>query len=77
MFLYRDHRGTLLDSMETIQEMHNFSDLEKHLHKLFGPGNITVKPYCHDKRTRWDTHLVCHNDCAVGYTNKALFKIRE
>jgi len=69
MFLYRDHRGRLNDSMETLQIMKDFSELETYLHKQFGPGEVTVKPYCYDERICWDTQIVCHDGRAVGFTN--------
>ena len=71
-FLYRDHMGSLFSSMETVQTMNDFSELEAYLHKCFGPGEITVKPYYYDRRIGWDTHLVCHEGRAVGYTDGAI-----
>ena len=69
MFQYRDHRGGLAESMETVQKMHNLSDIQTHLEPLFGPGEITVDEYCQDNRIGWDTHIVCHDGRAVGFTD--------
>lgn len=70
MFLYRDHMGMLRESMKTLQEMKDFSELEVYLHKSFGPGEITVKPYVYDDRIDWETHIVCHKGRAVGFTDR-------
>ncbi len=69
MFLYRDHRGGLAESMETAREMADFAELKRHLISIFGEGKITVEPYGYDKRIQWDTHIVCHDGRGVGFTN--------
>lgn len=69
MFLYRDQRGGLAESMETVQKMHTLGDIQTHLEPMFGPGEITVDQYGLDKRIDWDTHIVCHDGHAVGYTD--------
>ncbi len=69
MFLYRDHRGGLAESMETVLEMSDFSELERHIFKLYGKGEITIKPYGFDKRINWNTHIVCHDGHVTGFTN--------
>ena len=69
MFKYRDHRGGLAESMETVKEMADFTELERHVTRIFGEGEITVKPYCYDDRIEWDTYIVCHNGHGVGFTN--------
>jgi len=68
-FLYRDHRGSLEASMETVQEMESFADLKNHIEKIYGSGEITIKLYCYDSRIDWDSHIVCINGNAVGFTN--------
>lgn len=68
-FKYRDHRGSLADSMDTVQVMASLHDLERHLFPAFGGGEITVEAYGYDKRIEWDTHIVCHNGRAVGFTD--------
>ena len=69
MFLYRDQRGGLAESMETVQKMHTLGDIQTHLEPMFGPGIITVDQYGLDKRIDWDTHIVCHDGQAVGFTD--------
>ena len=68
-FLYRDHRGSLVDSMSTVQEMSSFQQLEEHCFKIYGPGEITIRSYGYDARIDWDTFIVCHNGNAMGFTN--------
>lgn len=68
-FLYRDHRGSLEDSMKTVQEMESFKDLQKHLFSIYGKGEITIKPYTFDSRIDWETYIVCIDGKAVGFTN--------
>ena len=69
MFLYRDHRGGLAEAMDTVQEMESYTDLVRHITRVFGTGEVTVKPYGYDKRIDWDTHIVCFNGQGVGFTN--------
>lgn len=68
-FLYRDHRGSLASSMETVQEMDSAEQLRKHVCGVFGEGAITVEEYGVDERIGWDTHIVCWENCAVGMAN--------
>jgi len=69
-FLYRDHRGSLDSSMETVQEMHSANQLRKHVYDIFGDGQVTVEEYGGvDERIGWDTHLVCWEGGAIGMTN--------
>ena len=73
-FLYRDHRGSLADSLETVQEMSSFKQLQEHIFKTMGPGEITIKPYGYDKRVDWETFIVCHNGNAMGFCNSDVKK---
>ncbi len=75
MFLYRDHKGGLSESMETVQEMDSLSDIRDHLEPTFGPGEITVEDYGRDECIKWDTYIVCHNGRAVGFTNGPVIPI--
>ncbi len=71
-FLYRDHRGSLADSMSTVQQMDSIEDLETHLSKVYkqpSVGIITVEPYVYDKRVGWNTYIVCVDGRAVGFTD--------
>ena len=69
MFKYRDHRGGLVESMETVREMTDFAELKGHVTKIFGEGKITVKHYCYDARINWDTYIVCHDGRGIGFTD--------
>ncbi len=69
MFLYRDHRGSLVDSMKTVREMLTFNELKNHIESIHGEGEIVVKEYCYDGRIKWNTHIVTHDGKAVGFTN--------
>ena len=74
MFLYRDHREMLTDSLETIQEMQDRKQLENYIYCLFGPGEVVVKKYGIgvDDRCGWDTYIVTHDGAAVGFTDGPL-----
>lgn len=80
-FLYREHRGGLADSMDTVVELESKDQLEKLiLSKLdkWGKsgqhmiGDMTVEPYGFDDRIGWDTHIVMMGVYAHGFTNKAV-----
>ena len=77
MFLYRDHRGSLTDSMQTVKEMASFSELKAHVENIHGRGEIEIKDYCYDKRIQWQTHIVTINGYAVGFTNQHVDVIYE
>lgn len=72
MALYRDHRGSLSDSMKTCREIKSMDELRTHLENIFDPypvGTITVKPYAYDHRIEWETYVVCVEGNAVGFSN--------
>jgi len=80
-FKFREHRGSLLDSMDTVREFKTKQDLVDHLQKKldqFGRGKydvskMTVEPYVFDHRIGWDTHLVHLAGYGVlGYTNRQI-----
>lgn len=77
MFLYREHRGSLVDSMRTVKEMSNFSELENYIQNIHGEGEITVKEYCYDERIKWNTHIVCLDGTPVGFTDSHVEKKHE
>jgi len=60
---YRDHRGSLADSMETVREVYTVEEIMRHLNEyfnLFGRTVIEIK-FSHqglDDRIGWDTWLV-------------------
>ena len=75
--LFREHRGTLEDSMATVVTINNREELVRHIaDKLtaFGvdvqPENIQVSPYAKDERIDWDTYIVVLKGYGVvGFTN--------
>lgn len=70
MFRYRDHRGTLADSLKTTQHLHSVDDIKKHLFRVYGDGEIKVESYGGvDDRCGWDTYIVTHNGNAMGFTD--------
>ena len=73
VFKYRDHRGGLDESMETVQEFESKDDLLKYLvdtYDFYPDHKILIKPYCFDDRIKWDTHIVTINGNACGFTDK-------
>lgn len=78
MFLYRDHRGSLADAMDTARQFESrdslISELQNSVDK-YGEGKydcskITIKPYGFDDRIKWDTYVVHLNGYGVfGFTN--------
>ena len=60
---YRDHRGNLLDSMATVQEVNSVEEIKQHLNKFFNQfgksvGEIKFEYVCYDERVGWDTYFV-------------------
>lgn len=80
MFLYRDHRNSLKNSMKTVQEFQNKQELLDYLVKSWrkyavdlDTRKIKVEWYCYDTRIEWDTHIVTYADGGVfGFTNCAI-----
>lgn len=80
MTKFRYHRGLLVDSMATVVDVTTFADLVTLVAdncQDFGWGeadqeSVTVKPYGFDHRIAWDTHIVCLNGKAVGFTDGPL-----
>lgn len=80
MTKFRYHRGHLADSMATAVDVATFTDLVGLVHDYcggFGWGeadqeSVTVKSYGFDDRIGWDTHIVCLNGKAVGFTDGPL-----
>lgn len=60
---YREHRGGLSESMETVREIASTREaiaLEAGLMlgRLVTPDEVRVSPYGYDARIMWDTHIV-------------------
>ncbi len=76
---YRDHRGGLSESMETVVELRDKDALIKHLQvcsrqcptmPVIDATTVRIVPYVFDDRIGWDTHLVLLKEYGVlGYTD--------
>jgi len=60
---YRDHAGSLADSMETVQEVSTIEQIKQHLNKFFNQfgksvAEIKFKYDSFDNRINWDTYYV-------------------
>ena len=72
MALYRSHRGTLKESMATVQEVNSLQEIcEKETVGLpLNPIDLVVEPYGVDHRIEWDTFIVMLKSGGVlGFTN--------
>jgi hypothetical protein len=78
---FREHKGGLDESMDTVVEVADRDALVQHVRKLMAPwgfelddSKLKVKPYAKDDRIGWpDTHLVTLEGYGVlGYTNGPL-----
>ena len=61
---FREHRGGLAESMETVVELDSrgkFLEYFKHLilKSGFDGGTLSFSEYGYDKRIGWNTYLVC------------------
>lgn len=54
---FREHKGSFLESMKTIREIKNVSEL----------GDVTVEEYGYDKRLDSETRIVLKNDLPIGF----------
>jgi len=65
---YRDHRGGLAESMETVREIAPTIDALAVILKV-PPSSIRVDPYMWDHRINWDTHIVIVDGHPAGFTD--------
>ena len=71
---YRDHRGGLADSMETVQEVSSIDEIKQHLNKFYNQFGKSVEEikFEHvgmDKRINWDTYYVLQRlDSETNFT---------
>ena len=82
MVQFREHRGTLIDSMETVIEVKDKQELvgiindslSKYGHDLdINMQTVEIKPYGFDKRINWDTHIVTLKGYgALGFTDSMI-----
>lgn len=75
----RSHRGTLSESMKTVEGIEpTLAAVREYLslHE-YGLGEIRVNPVGHDTRNGWDTHVVTMDGCAVAFTDGPLMDMSE
>ncbi len=78
--LFRFHKGSLQESMNTIREIPNYEFLEwliRYTSCIPAIDGISINYYCYDERIDWDTYIVSadykSNDrisYPVGFLNK-------
>lgn len=61
--LYRDHKGSLADSMQTVIEVNSKQDIIDHLNSWWNKlgyniYSVIIEYYCYDDRIGWDTYIV-------------------
>jgi len=64
--LFREHRGSLEDSMKTVTNVESLKDIEKICNFK---GEYKIKYYCFDDRINWNTYIVTCDDKVIGFTN--------
>lgn len=74
-FLFRQHRGSLISSMLTVEHFDNFEELKAHIRNInqfiYASDKITVEKYGTgiDERIGWNTHIVSTASYVVGFTS--------
>ncbi len=70
---YRPHRGSLVDSMSEVIELHDRQALLDHLNKGLGfkkvkleDKDLKLSKQGYDSRIDWDTHIVCIRNKLLG-----------
>lgn len=72
MVLFREHRSSLSESMETVKEIESLDDIynSTDFKKYEIVNDLRIDPYCYDSRINWDTYIVTSPDYGiVGFTN--------
>lgn len=74
-FLFRWHRGSLSDSMETVQEFASYAELLRFVQEDMEAWNVSVTTLTFehsgiDDRIGWDTWLVMHDGHCIGMASK-------
>lgn len=80
MVQFREHRGALADSLATARPIKDRAALIEDVRAALAPfgllatdAAVTVRPYCFDERTGWDTHIVSLDGYGVlGFTDGPL-----
>jgi len=60
---YRDHRGSLSDSMNTMRDVNSIDEIKQHLNEFYNPFgkevvDIKFEKVGFDDRVNWDTYYV-------------------
>jgi len=74
---YRQHKGMLADSMETVVELDaTIEALVDHINDVYADvcppvsaANTTVADYGYDGRINWNTHIVIGDGHVCGFTD--------
>lgn len=74
-FLFRWHRGSLSESMETIREFESYAELLRFVQEDMEAWNVSVTALTFeyggiDERNGWDTWIVMQDGHCIGMTNK-------
>lgn len=72
MVKFRFQRGLLSDSMKTVVEVADLSELLAVVQESFpiaSDSNIAIAKYYYDGRIGWDTHIVCIDCNGIGFTD--------
>lgn len=75
MTRFREHRGSLADSLETVVTLETRADLIAHLGRVLAPFKVTdqiveTRHYAFDDRIGWNTYIVVvHGHGPVGFTD--------
>jgi hypothetical protein len=77
MVRFREHRGSLEESMDTLVVLRDRRDLIAHLRYILDPlpvsdKKVTVRYYCFDEQTGWNTYIVTVGGRPVGFTDGRL-----
>lgn len=70
--LFRQHKGSLAESMETLVKVDTLEDIIKvSPFTEFGYIlNLNIEHYCYDDRIDWDTYIITDERYGViGFTN--------
>lgn len=75
-FKFREHRGSLDESMKTVVELPDRAALLAHINTFLEPwgekvedSQLQVTKHCYDSRIEWDTHIVTGPNGVLGFTN--------
>ena len=75
MALFRFHRGSLADSLSTMETVNNINHLKEIISAQSSfpiKGDLKIKFYCHDPRCDWDIYLVSDDNGIIGMLDTEL-----